>query len=339
MITRNGTTVTPFEQSQLEEPSHPESQPKVSQHEEPLSTEHQSPTLEASQPKSSKKHKTIGKPKESEPSPDPSNSESSSASLSFKYYDNYMPITERVLAKNLQGFSKVLYDQIVEDSWAKHEEAIASYADLRNTLNTQDDHHATLVSGSSVITLRVDKGKGIASETDHSPPRLVKALRKVCIDPDTPVLIEYMFKGKIIWIPHDQLQAYFDKKVVNDAEVQIAGSKEFLKHQDAHLQVLFKAHSEKLKKTDELRKKSDFGISEWDERSAILPKNSNKCVCEMMTSLSKKYERMKEIPNEVGLNLTLPLPEQDPSLPKRKRKSIDLEPKTYIVGLHCNKHY
>ncbi|GJT71527.1 hypothetical protein Tco_1030813 [Tanacetum coccineum] len=76
---------------------------------------------------------------------------------------------------------------------------------------------------SSFITPRVNKGKGIARDTDDSPPKLVKALRKVRPDHDAPILVEY----------------------------------------------------------------------EIDE--------------------------------------------QDPSLPKRKRKAIELEPKTYIVGLHYNR--
>ncbi|GJR19568.1 hypothetical protein Tco_0968095 [Tanacetum coccineum] len=117
-------------------------------------------------------------------------------------------------------------------------------------------------------------------------------------------------------------------KLVNEAKFQIARSKEFLKHQLAHLQVLSRAHSEKLKKKAELRKKrnndprnfkvhkefkfSDFGISEWDRLGAILPNKSNKCVGEMMTSLN-------------------------PSLPRRKRKAMELEPETYIVGLHCKR--
>ncbi|GKA68622.1 hypothetical protein Tco_0768539 [Tanacetum coccineum] len=57
----------------------------------------------------------------------------------------------------------------------------------------------------------------------------------------------------------------------------------------------------------------------------------------MMTSLSNKYERLKKIPRELGLDESLPLFEQDPSLPRRKRKAMKLEPKTYIVGLHCCK--
>ncbi|GJX12639.1 hypothetical protein Tco_0204397 [Tanacetum coccineum] len=58
----------------------------------------------------------------------------------------------------------------------------------------------------------------------------------------------------------------------------------------------------------------DFGVSEWDELGVIIPKKKNKVVGELMQSLSKKYERVKEIPGELGINPTLPLPEQYPSL-------------------------
>ncbi|GKE81986.1 hypothetical protein Tco_1551986, partial [Tanacetum coccineum] len=59
------------------------------------------------------------KAKESDNSPDASNSESSSScSETFKPFDNYVPVTERVL----------------------HEEAIASYADLKWSIK---DFHAT----------------------------------------------------------------------------------------------------------------------------------------------------------------------------------------------------
>ncbi|GKF02665.1 hypothetical protein Tco_0029588, partial [Tanacetum coccineum] len=44
----------------------------------------------------------------------------------------------RVLARNLQGFSKVLYAQITEDNWEKHEEAVASYVD-----EVEDFHETT----------------------------------------------------------------------------------------------------------------------------------------------------------------------------------------------------
>ncbi|GJW37808.1 hypothetical protein Tco_0060728 [Tanacetum coccineum] len=50
-------------------------------------------------------------------------------------------------------------------------------------------------SGSSQITLRVDKGKGIATEDDPSQPKLMKALKEVIIDYNGPVLIDWEIDG------------------------------------------------------------------------------------------------------------------------------------------------
>ncbi|GJV13838.1 hypothetical protein Tco_1355379 [Tanacetum coccineum] len=97
---------------------------------------------------------------------------------------------------------------------------------------------------SSFITLKVNKGKGIARDTHDLPPKLIKASRKVYPDLDAPVLIEYMIDGKKVLITHDELKAHLDKKekmkqaakeaelskldimkvatkLVNEAEVQI----------------------------------------------------------------------------------------------------------------------
>ncbi|GJV31939.1 hypothetical protein Tco_1392339 [Tanacetum coccineum] len=136
-------------------------------------------------------------------------------------------------------------------------------------------------------------------------------------------------------------------EIVNGVEVKIKGTKDFIKHQDEHFKVLTKAHTKKLKQKAEIRKKrfdqfvwttnnrlkseritdifihpntkpvaiayyknndprnfdvhknikfGDFGISEWDELSVIIPKKKNKV-----------------------------------------RKGIELEPMTYIAGLHYRK--
>nr|GEW02515.1 protein trichome birefringence-like 19 [Tanacetum cinerariifolium] len=168
----------------------------------------------------------------------------------------------------------------------------------------------------------------------------------------------------------------------------ILRSKDFIKHQDAHLKVLTRAHIGKLKKQAELRKKrydqyewtlnnrfkpkrityifihpntkpvlvtiyrnnnprnfhvhkefkfDDFRLSEFGKLNAIIPIKRNKCVKVMMTSLCNKYERLKKILEELGLDESLPLLEQDLSLPRKKRKEMKLEPDTYITGLHCHR--
>ncbi|GKF50843.1 hypothetical protein Tco_0147310, partial [Tanacetum coccineum] len=68
-------------------------------------------------------------------------------SLASKPFDNYMPITERVLAKTLQGFLEVLYAQVAEDNLVKHEEAVTSYADLKWEI--EDFHDTTFIVSSN----------------------------------------------------------------------------------------------------------------------------------------------------------------------------------------------
>ncbi|GJX32939.1 hypothetical protein Tco_0242794 [Tanacetum coccineum] len=84
------------------------------------SQEHQSSTPHKEKPESSTTQKT-----------DTSYSESYSCSKTFKPYENYMPITKRQLVRNIQHISEVLYAQVVKDHWEKHEEATASYANLK----------------------------------------------------------------------------------------------------------------------------------------------------------------------------------------------------------------
>ncbi|GJZ14629.1 hypothetical protein Tco_0550306 [Tanacetum coccineum] len=82
----------------------------------------------------------------------------------------------------------------------------------------------------------------------------------------------------------------------------------------------------------------DFGISEWDELSVIIPTKKNWVVSKTDGSAeSTCMKGLKKVLCERRLNLALPLPEQDPSLPKRKTKIMKLEPKTYIAGLHCHR--
>ncbi|GKD65752.1 hypothetical protein Tco_1307860 [Tanacetum coccineum] len=59
-----------------------------------------------------------------------------------------------------------------------------------------------------------------------------------------------------------------------------------------------------------------------------------------MTSLGKRYERLKKIPKELGIQSALPAPirEQAPSQSSgRKRKHMELEPEIKVPGLECNR--
>ncbi|GJR88002.1 hypothetical protein Tco_0212013 [Tanacetum coccineum] len=91
---------------------------------------------------------------------DASDSESSSCSETLKPFDNYMPLIERVLVRNLQGISKVLYAHVAEDNREKHEEAASSYADLKwsiedfhtTTFRNYDNIDASLINYEKILT-------------------------------------------------------------------------------------------------------------------------------------------------------------------------------------------
>ncbi|GKA02745.1 hypothetical protein Tco_0675526 [Tanacetum coccineum] len=100
-------------------------------------------TEEHYQPPSSthKKHKKARKPKESEPSPDPSGSESSLVSLSFNDYDNYMPITKRVLAKNLKGFFEARIEAFKDEAYKAQGNTNASLKNYEKIMLTFKEQH------------------------------------------------------------------------------------------------------------------------------------------------------------------------------------------------------
>nr|GEV68359.1 hypothetical protein [Tanacetum cinerariifolium] len=81
-----------------------------------------------------------------------------------------------------------------------------------------------------------------------------------------------------------------------------------------------------------------FGISELDELREIIPKKKNTVVKDLMNSLSQRYERLRQIPKELGIQSALPAPKHPPSQTSgRKQKHMELEPETRIPGLECNR--
>ncbi|GKA61481.1 hypothetical protein Tco_0760888 [Tanacetum coccineum] len=83
----------------------------------------------------------------------------------------------------------------------------------------------------------------------------------------------------------------------------------------------------------------EFGISELDKLGEIIPKKKNIVVKDLMNSLARRYERLRQIPQELGIESTLPAPAHTPkqasSKSSRKKKHMELEPETKIPGLEC----
>ncbi|GKD59784.1 hypothetical protein Tco_1297293 [Tanacetum coccineum] len=66
---------------------------------------------------------------------------------------------------------------------------------------------------SSQASLRIDKGKGITTESDEDPLKnLVPASTIVCPDPDEEVKVSYMINGKMCYLTDKEMQAYLDSE-------------------------------------------------------------------------------------------------------------------------------
>ncbi|GKE29007.1 hypothetical protein Tco_1444391, partial [Tanacetum coccineum] len=184
---------------------------------------------------------------------------------------------------------------------------------------------------SSQATLKINKGKGIATESDDDPSKkLFKASFIIRPDPDEPVRdkeeqikkaeeearLLAMTKPEVIKVVQEEAEKIgLDPKAIKRAKA----GKMFKKAQDAEHAVLKRQHTEKVRKPLELRKHKNFkvhepflfgafGISELDELREIIPKKKNAVVKDLMNSLSQRYERLKKIPKELGIHSTLPAP-------------------------------
>nr|GEU99829.1 hypothetical protein [Tanacetum cinerariifolium] len=84
----------------------------------------------------------------------------------------------------------------------------------------------------------------------------------------------------------------------------------------------------------------DFGITELDELGPIIQKKKNFIVKDLMISLSKRYERLKKVHEELRIQFAILalVPKQVSSQTTgRKMKHIELEPEIKVPGLECNR--
>ncbi|GKB80348.1 hypothetical protein Tco_0947243, partial [Tanacetum coccineum] len=88
---------------------------------------------------------------------------------------------------------------------------------------------------SSQATLRIDKGKGIATEYEEDPSkRPVPASTIIRPDPDELVRVEFMINGKIVYLTKKEIQEYWDKeekmkKAVEEAKLLAMSRPEVIK--------------------------------------------------------------------------------------------------------------
>ncbi|GKA24360.1 retrovirus-related pol polyprotein from transposon TNT 1-94 [Tanacetum coccineum] len=145
------------------------------------------------------------------------------------------------------------------------------------------------------------EGKGIATEEQlESTKKLVPASKFNREDPDEPMRVPYMINGKMHYLTNDEINAHLEKRATRSK-----------------------------KAIEEARY----------ELGPIIQKKKNTIVKDLMTSLGKRYERLKKILDELGIQSALlaPVLEQAPfeSL-GRKRKHMELAPEIKVPRLVGN---
>ncbi|GJU06050.1 hypothetical protein Tco_1122480 [Tanacetum coccineum] len=169
------------------------------------------------------------------------------------------------------------------------------------------------------------------------------ASKEVRQDPGAPVLIPFEINGKLYHLINEEIQAHVKleerkEKATQEAKLlvlKLKKEKEFKKKRiDLYKWTTTSRHKPKtiidilihpnIKHIVIINKGNDqrnfdvhnpfrfggFGITEWDELNEIIPKKNNKVFGELMTSLGKKYKRLKVILEEIGINRSLPALEQ-----------------------------
>ncbi|GKD14557.1 hypothetical protein Tco_1198964, partial [Tanacetum coccineum] len=192
---------------------------------------------------------------------------------------------------------------------------------------------------SSQATLKIDKRKGIATESDDDPSKkLVKASSIVHHDPDEPVrkqIKKAKEEARLLVISKPEVIKVVCEEVkklsihLKEAITTKAGEL-FKKAQDAEHEVLKKQHTKKVRKSLELRK-HNYASYMWTISNRLKP--------EPITDI-KIHPKTKPVVITVykGTMSAVPTPEQTPSqVLGRKHKHMELEPETRIHGLECNR--
>nr|GEV50207.1 hypothetical protein [Tanacetum cinerariifolium] len=152
--------------------------------------------------------------------------------------------------------------------------------------------------------------------------KLVKASSIIHPDPDEPVRVEFLIKKAMEEARLNAISKTEVIKVVRKEEKMIGihlkeaisskAGELFRKAQDAEHEVLKRQHNEK----------------------EIILKKKNTMVKDLMNSLSQRYERLRQIPGEHGIQSALPAPEQAASqTSRRKQKHMKLSLKMSELSL------
>ncbi|GJU81713.1 hypothetical protein Tco_1284078 [Tanacetum coccineum] len=177
------------------------------------------------------------------------------------------------------------------------------------------------------VTPNPDRGKGKVTDDVESPPKLIKASSKVHPVPDEPVRVPFEINGKLYHLTNEEIQVHYElekrkQNATEEAKLLEMNNLELIKvvHEEAAKagvdpKILASAKGGTGKKNFDVH--NPFNFDDFD---------------------SKRYEKLKTIPDQLGIRSNLCAPGQVILITsRRKRKIQELEHKARIPGLECNR--
>nr|GEV12916.1 retrovirus-related Pol polyprotein from transposon TNT 1-94 [Tanacetum cinerariifolium] len=232
-------------------------------------------------------------------------------------YDDEVFVTGEDMDEDTHADEEV---QLTEAQWEKHEEAIVSYADLRASIEgyyvENIDHMEQTDKDAVKEDLVLDKK--VLEDTEaytKNSTHLTKLLT--------------LIKNFDFQLTKEKIQAHINKEEHIKKATEEAKMFEMTK---TKVIMVVQEEVEKIGldfKTI-ISAKADFGITKLDEFGLIIEKKKDSIVKHLMTSLGKRYESLKKILEELGIQSTLlalvPRQASSQSL-GRKRRHMELKPK------------
>ncbi|GJT63690.1 hypothetical protein Tco_1015170 [Tanacetum coccineum] len=198
---------------------------------------------------------------------------------------------------------------------------------------------------SSQAAPRIDKRKGIATESDKDPlKKLVLTSTIVRLDPDKDVKVPYMINRKMCYLIDKEMQAYLDReeklrKAAKEERLLAISKPKVIKVVQKDAQKIG-LDPNKIVSAKAGEKKYKFENYMWTINNRLKPETITdikihpktkpvvitvyRVVQDFMNSLSRRYERIRKIPEELGIKSALPAlapaPEQASSKSLRKKR-------------------
>nr|GEV00439.1 zinc finger BED domain-containing protein RICESLEEPER 2 [Tanacetum cinerariifolium] len=210
---------------------------------------------------------------------------------------------------------------------------------------------------------KADRGKGTARDTNESPPKLVKASTKAHLDKEEKQK-KATKEARLLEMNKFELIKKAELNVLNkERPEKLIEAKELRKKRidqyrwttssrlkpktitNIHIHLntkpiiitVYIGNDRRNFEVNNPFRIGDFRVTEWDKLGPVIKKKKNKVFGELMTSLGKKYHRLKVIPRKIGITPSLLTPRQALYPALGRNRMAHESPEVCILGLECNR--